>query len=311
MLLAVSGGADSLALLRGTLDCSDALGLHVEVATLDHGLRPTAGEEARAVEALARRLGVTCHVRALGLADGAGIEARARHARYAALEELRQAKGLKAIATAHTASDQAETLLMRLMRGASLRGAAGVRETVGRIVRPMLAVTRAEVEAFLTSRGMTALADDVTNRDPRFLRARVRTQVLPTLTRAAGFPVERAFARFARWASQDDALLTELASDARSRLSVSDGSLDAVGLRALDGPILRRVIALELHERGLPADAEALERALRAVRAGSSTPFASGLELRCQSNRVRWVRLPPLGAPRALEPPGARAARSS
>src|SRR5690349_21754508 len=111
VLIAVSGGADSTALLVGTARVSERLGLTVEVATLDHGLRPEAADEARAVERLAALHGFVCHVRQLHLRAGAGVEQRAREARYAALEALRSERGLAAVATAHTAADQAETLL--------------------------------------------------------------------------------------------------------------------------------------------------------------------------------------------------------
>src|SRR5262245_31162064 len=111
VLLAVSGGADSTALLVGTAAVAERLALKVEVATLDHGLRPEAREEVEAVARLAARWGLPCHVRQLHLPPGSGLEARAREARYAALEALRRERGLQVVATAHTASDQAETLL--------------------------------------------------------------------------------------------------------------------------------------------------------------------------------------------------------
>ncbi|MFP2932749.1 tRNA lysidine(34) synthetase TilS, partial [Pyxidicoccus sp. 3LG] len=113
VLLAVSGGADSTALLVGTARVAPKLRLRAEVATLDHGLRPESAAEVQAVARLAASLGLPCHVRELRLRAGAAVEARAREARYAALETLRRERGLDVLATAHTATDQAETLLMR------------------------------------------------------------------------------------------------------------------------------------------------------------------------------------------------------
>ncbi|HZW90876.1 MAG TPA: tRNA lysidine(34) synthetase TilS, partial [Myxococcaceae bacterium] len=124
ILVAVSGGVDSLALLVSAAEvAADRTG----VASLDHGLRPESTAEVERVRALARSLGLPFHTEALGLAPGAGAEARARTARYAALERIARLNGYSAIATAHTADDQAETLLMRLARGSALRGAAAIR----------------------------------------------------------------------------------------------------------------------------------------------------------------------------------------
>ena len=171
VLLAVSGGADSTALLVGTTLVSAELGLTVEVATLDHGLRPEAAREVKAVEELAARHGLPCHVRSLGLQAGAGLELRARQARYAALEAVRLERGLAAVATAHTASDQAETILMRLARGSSLKGAAGILPRRGSVVRPLLECTREHVEAFLREQGQGFVVDPM-NVDRQLFRAR-------------------------------------------------------------------------------------------------------------------------------------------
>jgi len=144
VLLAVSGGGDSLALLVGSAALRQPLDLKLEIATLDHGLRAGSDAEGRAVEKLSAELGLSWHTRALSLAAGPGVEARARRARYQALEEIRRAQGLDWIATAHTASDQAETVLMRLARGSALSGAAGILERRGRVIRPLLRCTRSQ-----------------------------------------------------------------------------------------------------------------------------------------------------------------------
>ncbi len=288
VLLAVSGGADSTALLVGTALVRERVGLTVEVATLDHGLRPEAEEEVRAVERLAARHGLRCHVRQLRLKPGAGVEQRAREARYEALETLRQERGLRAVATAHTANDQAETLLMRLARGSALRGAASILPRRGTLVRPLLERTREELEAFLREQG-TDFVTDPMNADPRLFRARIRRDVLPALSRAAGFPVARRLASFARLASEDDALLEELAATAWRRLVLEEGVLDAVGVRALEPPLRRRVIARLLTWQGAMVDAATLERALDAVARGRSITLSRGLQLRASSGVVRCV----------------------
>ncbi|WNG36237.1 tRNA lysidine(34) synthetase TilS [Archangium violaceum] len=304
VLLAVSGGADSTALLVGTARVREALSLRVEVATLDHGLRPEARHEVEAVARLAARWGLPCHVRALHLAPGSGVEARAREARYAELEALRRERGLQVVATAHTASDQAETLLMRLVRGTALRGAAGIHRARPFLVRPLIERTREEVEAFLAEQGIPFVTDPM-NVDPTFLRTRIRHEVLPVLARAAGFPVVPRLATFARLAAEDEALLGELANGAWSRLVLADGSLDAVGVRALEPPLRRRVLARLLSEAGAEVDDASLARALSAVETGRTVTLRGGgarggLLLRTTGGRVRCVR-----PERAGEPPPA------
>lgn len=290
VLLAVSGGPDSTALLVGTARVRARLALRVEVATLDHGLRPESQEEVEGVAQLAARWGLPCHVRALGLHPGSALEARARQARYAALESLRQERGLQVVATGHTASDQAETLLMRLVRGTALRGAAGIHASRPHLIRPLLGCTRPQVEAYLAAQGLRAAADPM-NEDLAFLRSRIRHQVLPALERAAGFPVAEHLASFARLAAEDEALLGSLADSARQRLQLAGGGVDAVGLRALAPPLRRRVLARLLVEAGAPVDEATLGRALEAVEAGRAATLGAGLQLRSAGGRVRCVRV--------------------
>ncbi|NMO14402.1 tRNA lysidine(34) synthetase TilS [Pyxidicoccus fallax] len=289
VLLAVSGGADSTALLVGTARVAPRLRLRVEVATLNHGLRLESQAEVQAVVRLAGGLGLPCHVRELHLRPGAGVEARAREARYAALEALRRERGLMAVATAHTASDQAETLLMRLARGTALRGAGGIQEAREGLVRPLLERTRADVEAFLAEEGVTYSTDPM-NADPALFRTRIRRDVLPAFSRAAGHAVETRLAAFARLAAEDDALLASLADEAWRRLRLEDGSLEAVGVRALEAPLRRRVLVRLLGEAGVPADEALLARVLRAVERGGVASLGRELQLRAASGRVRCVR---------------------
>lgn len=292
-MLAVSGGADSCALLVGTARVREALGLRVEVATLDHGLRPEARQEVEAVVRLAARWGLPCHVRQLRLEPGSGVEARARVARYAALEALRHERGLQKVATAHTASDQAETLLMRLMRGTALRGAAGIHAVRPFLVRPLLERTREEIEAFLIEERVDFVVDPM-NADPAFFRTRVREDVLPALERAAGFHVVPRLATFARLAAEDEALLERLADEAWRRLVLPGGGLDAVGLRALEAPLRRRVLVRLMTEAGAFVEEASLARALQAIDHGGSVTLQGGhapggLQLKTAGGHVRCV----------------------
>ncbi|MBN8232260.1 tRNA lysidine(34) synthetase TilS [Corallococcus macrosporus] len=307
VLLAVSGGADSTALLVGTARVRDALALRVEVATVDHGLRPEAAREVTSVVGLAARLGLTCHVRKLALSPGAGVEARAREARYATLEVLRQERGLDAIATGHTLDDQAETLLMRLSRGAALRGARGIHARVSALVRPLLTCSREDVLAFLATEEVGFVSDPM-NADPSLFRTRMRQDVLPALHRAAGFSTVAHLATFARLASEDEALLAGLADAAWERLALEGGGLDAVGLRALEPPLSRRVLARLLLTSGARVDHATLERGRDVVARGGVMPLSDGFQLKATGGRVRCVgpgrQAPPM--PLVLAGPGAQ-----
>ena len=173
--LAVSGGPDSLALL---LLAAEALPGQIAVASIDHGLRPEAAGEVALVGRIAGERGIPFAALKVSLAPG-NLQAEARAARYAALSRWADEAGLGAIATAHHADDQAETLLMRLNRGSGLAGLAGVRPR-GRIegsetllLRPLLGWRKAELAAVVTEAGITP-AEDPSNTNPAFDRARLR-----------------------------------------------------------------------------------------------------------------------------------------
>src|SRR5258708_39133556 len=203
------------------------------------------------------------------------------------------------VATAHAASDQAEALLMRLARGATARGAAGILERRGRIIRPMLGFARPEVESFLASLG-ASFASDPMNEDRSFFRTRIRREVLPALVSAAGEGSLQALARFARLQAEDAALLDGLAEQAYQRLRVGPASLDATGVRALLPPVRRRVLARLLGELQLEADNATLDKAMSALASGRGTPVARRCSLRTESGVVRVVSR----KPRRGEPPG-------
>jgi tRNA(Ile)-lysidine synthase len=308
MLLAVSGGPDSVALLLGTAEVAAALHLQPEVACVDHGLRPESQEEVRRVGALAAGLGLPFHPLPVPIAHGPGAEARAREARYEALERARAGRRCRWIATAHTASDQAETLLMRLLRGTSVKGARGIHAARGAVLRPMLGATRGEVMAFLQERGADrGLADDAMNRDPAFLRVRVRHEVLPALAAAAqDDPAEvvRRLARFASFAAEDEALLGGMATDALARLQLPEpaGALDAPGLRALHPAVRRRALSHWLREAGLPVSAAKLERLEWALRSGRKVEVGKRRQALVAGGALRLTQ-PPRAAAQVPAPP--------
>ena len=174
LLLAVSGGADSTALL---LLARAALGTRCRAATVDHGIRAEAAAEAAAVARLCAKLGVEHATLAAPLPKRvrrtANLSARARALRYRLLEEHARKVGARRIATAHHADDQLETLVMRLNRGAGIAGLAGIRPKGGSLIRPLLGWRRAELAALVARAGLTAI-EDPSNVDDRFDRARLR-----------------------------------------------------------------------------------------------------------------------------------------
>jgi tRNA(Ile)-lysidine synthase len=176
--IAVSGGPDSLALL---LLAAAALPGRVAAATVDHRLRPASAAEAAAVAQTCAELGVAHAILPVAVAPG-NVQAEARHARYAALALWAETRGLAAIATAHHADDQAETLLLRLNRASGVAGLAGARArglvpgTATPLLRPLLGWRKAELEALTAAAGLVA-AQDPSNADDRFDRARLRKRM--------------------------------------------------------------------------------------------------------------------------------------
>lgn len=177
VICAVSGGADSVAMLFGLYLLKDKLEITLEAAHFDHGLRGEAShKDACFVRELCQGLGVVLHMGSGDVRPGPkGLEAAARDARYAFFDSL-EGK----IATAHTADDNAETVLMHLVRGTGLRGLGGISPQRGKFIRPMLTATRSDVEAFLAEYHLSWV-EDATNETDDFLRNRLRHHVMPLL----------------------------------------------------------------------------------------------------------------------------------
>lgn len=179
VVCAVSGGADSLALLALAVHAGcDVTAIHV-----DHGLRDGSAEEANLVRAAAQRFGAAFQTRRVQLEDGPNLEARARAARYDVLPA--------GVCTGHTADDQAETVLLAMLRGSGLAGLAAMERGAR---RPLLALRRSETRALCSALGLSPIADPM-NEDPRFGRVRVRHEVLPLLNDVAGRDVVPLLAR--------------------------------------------------------------------------------------------------------------------
>jgi tRNA(Ile)-lysidine synthase len=182
VLVALSGGPDSTALLHVLRTLTPDYGLKLAVAHVNHGLRPgIADREAEAVRTTAADLGLTVYVEKIDLRGVCGsIEERARDARNAFLEHLALTHGYQRIAQGHQADDNAEALLMNLLRGSGLRGLGGIPPVRGRIIRPLIECHRGQILAYLKARNLI-FATDLTNTDTRFLRNRVRHRLIPML----------------------------------------------------------------------------------------------------------------------------------
>lgn len=219
VLVAVSGGADSVALLDVLRDVRRALDLTLACAHVHHGLRAEAEADADFVRRLCERLDLPFHLERVTVRTKPpweGLEAEARRARYAALDARARSLGAHRIATGHTADDQAETVLMRLLQGAGPRGLAGIAPVRGPVIRPLLETRRDEILAHLASRGLDWV-EDATNRDSRFLRNRIRHDVLPFLAQVVGAGIVESLCRSA---ALHGALIADLEGQARSALEL-------------------------------------------------------------------------------------------
>lgn len=180
VIVAVSGGGDSIALLHVLSRLRAELGFELFAHGVDHGLRPEAGGELDLAERLAAELEVEFSRTVLSLPEGGNLQARARDARYAALDAERERRGARWVATAHHADDRAETVLLRILRGASPRGLAVLPAASPGRLRPLIRSPKSAIMSHLQRHGL-AFATDPSNRNPRFLRTRVRHELIPLL----------------------------------------------------------------------------------------------------------------------------------
>ena len=224
VIVACSGGADSLALLAATVFEARKAGWRVIGATVDHGLQEGSAPHADRVVAQMAGLGAdeTVAVRVTVDPGGRGVEAAAREARYAVLSEVASRLGSRVVLLGHTLDDQAETVLLGLVRGSGGRSIAGMRHAFDEFRRPLLEVTRAQTEAACAAEGIEPW-EDPHNLDPRFTRARVRHRVLPVLEEHLGPGVAAALARTADSLQADLAALDEAADEALAAATAEDG----------------------------------------------------------------------------------------
>lgn len=290
MLVAVSGGPDSLALLAAACFVGPRLGVAIGAVTVDHGLQAGSASLAREVAALAVRLGADpVSVWHVVVAGPGGAEAAARSARYRALERAAAAARADAVLLGHTRDDQAETVLLGLARGSGARSLAGMPAVAGLYRRPFLALPRAIVaEAANAVEGRGGLPwDDPHNADPRYARARVRHRVLPVVEDELGPGISAALARSAA-ALRADADALDAFADEAARDLLHDGCVDAIGLSALPTAVRTRVLRRAALAAGSPpSDLTAAHvTALDALVMEDSTGLRIDLPGRVQARRA-------------------------
>jgi tRNA(Ile)-lysidine synthase len=310
VLVAVSGGADSVALLAILAALAPAWRLALHVLHVDHGLRADSAGEAEFVRALAARLGVPVDVERVQVGPGS-LEAAARAARYAALEAWAARLGAARIAVGHTADDQAETVLMRVLGGAGVRGLAAIPPVRGRIIRPLLEIRRQALRDALHEAGL-GWVEDPSNRDPKFLRNRIRHELLPLLAASYHADVVPALADVARLARETVDALDRTAALELGRLATVETdalTLSRAALAALPPPVAAEALRQAAARLGSRSPLRAwAHRGLRRVLAADPPrrPFRlGGVTVEVSSDRIRvGARSAPALSTRTLAVPG-------
>ena len=319
VLVALSGGGDSVALLDVLRALAPELRVTLHAVHVHHGLRPEGDADAAFVRGLCADLGIPFHLERVAVKRAPpweGLEAEARRARYAAFREVARRMGAQRVATAHTADDQAETVVMRLLEGAGPRGLAGIAPVRGIFIRPLLGARRTDVEAHLRGRGL-AWVEDASNRDPRFLRNRIRHEVLPYLVEAIEPDI---VSRLARSAALVRSLVDDLERVAARELprlgrrGAAGWVLSVVDLERLPGEAAAETVrqaARELgHSGALRGHAQKALRGLLvpggrrgALRSGGVTVERSGRWLRVGQGRLPGLLVHEFPVPGELQLP--------
>jgi tRNA(Ile)-lysidine synthase len=294
VLVACSGGADSLALLAGACFELPHAGRRCGAVVVDHGLQPGSADVAKRAAAQARGMGADpVQVATAVVSGGGGPEAAARTARYAALRAVADDHAAASVLLAHTREDQAETVLLGLARGSGARSLAGMRPADGLWRRPLLGLPRDSVRRACAAAGQDAW-DDPHNDDPAYTRARVRGRVLPVVEAELGPGVSAALARTADLL-RDDADLLDALAEPLARHLVSAGSDLHVDCRAVaaEPPALRRRVLLGAARRaGCPptdltaAHVHALDALVTGTHGGHGIDLPGGVRARRRGSEL-------------------------
>jgi len=298
VILGLSGGADSVALLHVLLALRPLLAPAVTCVHIHHGLRgASADADERFCQVLCERLAVPFISRRVDVAlyaaeNGLSVEEAGRMLRYAVFEEIRQSENAQKIAVAHHLNDQAETILMRLVRGTGAAGLAGIPPVRGVIIRPMLGIPRAEIEAYCAANGI-AYRTDETNADERYTRNKIRHALLPLIEREMNPSALWTLARMASLAAEENEALERFAEQAFAAC-VSNDTIHIPQLSAQPPAIRRRIVRRVLAERVGLKDLHFVHvddiLSLAVGQTGKSVQLPGGFSVEHVYNELRFVQ---------------------
>jgi tRNA(Ile)-lysidine synthase len=298
--VAVSGGADSVALLTLLAPICKKNKIKLVVLHLDHGLRSTSAQDAKWVKALAKKAGATCAVERREVTahqtQAISVEMAAREVRQSFFADCRAKYKLDAIATGHQADDVAETVLLRLMRGAGASGLAPLRAQSRGLIRPLLNISGAAIRSWLKQKKLT-WREDTTNKDVSIPRNQMRHDILPFLEEKFGPALRMNVCRTAAILQEEDALLEEMAQDYISH-ERHDQTVDMKRLQAAPVALQRRVMRLWLWKADvpLPSNFETVERLLT-MEAGEKEQLAEEVYAIHQDGALWIIKTTPVARP--------------
>jgi len=250
VLIAVSGGADSLALAAALVPETKKLLINLVGVTIDHQLQKSSGEQATKVIAQLSELGIAeSEIVKVNVEMIDGLEASARRARYAALDTAAEKHNAKLIFLGHTLNDQAESVLLGLARGSGARSLSGMARCTGKYCRPLLEITRSETLAACAENNLNPWIDPH-NSDSSFARVRVRTDALPKLEESIGHGITEALARSAALLREDADALDGWATQVAADLDLAD--LEITQLAELPKAIRTRILRMAIYAAGAP-----------------------------------------------------------
>ena len=267
VIVGTSGGADSMALLHWLFTHRDELGITVNACHINHNLR---GEESlrdeRFVRSFCEKLSIPLTVYSIEVITDKheSVEERARKMRYKCFDELCEKLSAK-LATAHTASDNAETVLINILRGTGTKGLGGIPPVRGKIIRPLLRCTREDTESYCRSHEIEYVTDS-TNLSEEYMRNKLRLKIIPQLKEFNPSLID-GISRMTEAVSDDNAFLERLAAQAKDDCSDENG-LNCEKLRTLDRAVLSRIISSVLTENGVESSALRINECSRIIGVG-------------------------------------------
>ncbi|CAB5064235.1 unannotated protein [freshwater metagenome] len=296
ILLAVSGGADSLLLAAATNLEASKVGIQLHALVVDHQLQNGSGDVAASAQKKLIELGITeakvAQVLVSNNSGNGGMEAAARSARYKALDDEADRIGAIAIFLGHTEDDLAETVLLGLARGSGTRSLSGMAFHVGRYVRPFLELTRAQVLAACKESGIEFWSDPQ-NEDSSFARVRVRNEILPRMEKEIGPGISKALARTSRILREDADALDLIAGDLFATL-VDPTQIPIELISELPSAVRKRVIKRAIEAMGAPTltaeQIQEVDALIGAWKGQGAVALAGGITVRRDSGRLTLSR---------------------